>query len=155
MYRIKTNGEIVSQGELRKIHSGSSLPAIFNHDTLDYLGVDEVFETDYPNTNLTDIAYIDGAEFINNRWQIKWSIKSSFSEFIDDNGVTQTIEMQKYNYYATDVRFKRNELLKNSEWTQVDDTPIDKASWAIYRQKLRDITNQKKFPYGISFPTQP
>ena len=41
------------------------------------------------------------------------------------------------------IRNKRNELLKESDWTQAIDSPlldIKKAEWATYRQELRDLT---------------
>jgi len=40
------------------------------------------------------------------------------------------------------LRNKRNELLKESDWTQVNDCPLSdtqKAEWQTYRQALRDL----------------
>ena len=40
-------------------------------------------------------------------------------------------------------RILRNRKLKNSDWTQANDSPLSdtkKAEWATYRQKLRDLT---------------
>jgi|TARA_R100001480_G_C4671854_1_gene173632 hypothetical protein len=37
----------------------------------------------------------------------------------------------------------RNKKLKNSDWTQANDSPLSdtkKAEWAKYRQALRDLT---------------
>jgi len=51
------------------------------------------------------------------------------------------------------VRNQRNQLLKDSDWTQLADTPVDKTSWATYRQELRDITAQPD-PFNITWPTQ-
>lgn len=53
------------------------------------------------------------------------------------------------------VRFQRNQLLKDSDWTQVADAPVDKTAWATYRQALRDITSQEGFPFSVVFPTPP
>lgn len=42
------------------------------------------------------------------------------------------------------VRNLRNSKLTQSDWTQVNDSPLtddEKAVWAIYRQELRDITD--------------
>lgn len=52
------------------------------------------------------------------------------------------------------VRAQRNKLLADSDWTQVEDAPVDKAVWAVYRQELRDITNQQD-PYNIVWPVAP
>lgn len=37
------------------------------------------------------------------------------------------------------LRAKRNQLLAESDWTQVNDSPVDKEAWADYRQSLRDL----------------
>jgi hypothetical protein len=56
---------------------------------------------------------------------------------------------------SASVRSARNQLLKDSDWTQIADVPVNKDAWAIYRQELRDITTQKGFPFTIVWPTQP
>lgn len=53
------------------------------------------------------------------------------------------------------IREKRNLLLTESDWTQLPDAPVDSQSWAEYRQKLRDITIQAKFPNEIVWPEHP
>jgi len=45
------------------------------------------------------------------------------------------------------LRIHRNWLLKDSDWTQFNDSPLStskKAEWATYRQALRDITKTAK-----------
>jgi hypothetical protein len=40
------------------------------------------------------------------------------------------------------VRNQRNQLLAQSDWTQMADSPLtaeQKAAWAVYRQQLRDL----------------
>tara|TARA_R110000772_G_scaffold28010_1_gene70904 strand:- start:58 stop:453 length:396 start_codon:yes stop_codon:yes gene_type:complete len=53
------------------------------------------------------------------------------------------------------VREERDELLVTSDWTQVDDSPVDKSAWATYRQLLRDVPSQAGFPTTITWPTKP
>ena len=59
------------------------------------------------------------------------------------------------------IRNKRNELLKESDWTQAIDSPlpdIKKAEWATYRQELRDLTTTYLDAVAIEeivFPTKP
>lgn len=56
------------------------------------------------------------------------------------------------------VRRDRDELLVESDWTQMPDSPLDdstKASWAIYRTVLRDISTQVGFPTNVTWPTAP
>jgi hypothetical protein len=52
------------------------------------------------------------------------------------------------------IRTQRNQMLKDSDWTQVADAPVDKTNWATYRQELRDITKQTD-PFKIEWPKQP
>ena len=56
---------------------------------------------------------------------------------------------------AKAVRQQRGEKLKETDWTQVADAPVDKALWAVYRQALRDVTTQEGFPWDITWPKEP
>ena len=41
-----------------------------------------------------------------------------------------------------DLRHQRNNLLMESDWTVLPDSPIaDKTAWQNYRAELRDLTN--------------
>ena len=56
------------------------------------------------------------------------------------------------------IRAKRDRLLKESDWTQYPDSPLNveqKQEWAIYRQALRDIPSQAGFPTDVQFPAAP
>ncbi len=56
----------------------------------------------------------------------------------------------------TRARTKREELLLQSDWTQLGDVPLaNKANWQVYRQALRDITEQAGYPNTIVWPTSP
>ena len=57
--------------------------------------------------------------------------------------------------YARKIRDK---LLAECDWTQVTDSPLNtakKATWATYRQALRDIPEQQGFPLNVLFPEKP
>jgi hypothetical protein len=59
---------------------------------------------------------------------------------------------------AAEVRFMRNRKLTDTDWTQLDDTPLDnvaKSAWANYRQALRDVPEQDGFPFNVNWPAQP
>lgn len=57
---------------------------------------------------------------------------------------------------AAQVRTQRNRLLAESDWTQGKDIPDELSSvWAVYRQALRDVTDQEGFPSSVTFPTPP
>lgn len=56
---------------------------------------------------------------------------------------------------AASVRADRNSRLAACDWTQVADAPVDKTTWAAYRQSLRDISAQPGFPWTIDWPVAP
>ena len=56
---------------------------------------------------------------------------------------------------ATYVRYHRDILLQQSDYSQVPDSTIDKASWAVYRQELRDMSAQLEFPDNVTWPVSP
>ena len=51
------------------------------------------------------------------------------------------------------IRTQRNQMLKDTDWTQVADAPVDNLTWAIYRQELRDLTKQAD-PFKITWPKE-
>lgn len=54
------------------------------------------------------------------------------------------------------ARAQRNALLAASDWTQLADIPQEtKVLWEPYRQALRDIPDQPKYPLEIVWPTPP
>ena len=54
------------------------------------------------------------------------------------------------------VRVRRNRLLTESDWTQVNDVVLSNdREWKIYRQALRDITQTTEDPRFLVWPTPP
>jgi hypothetical protein len=59
------------------------------------------------------------------------------------------------------LRLKRDALLTESDWTQVNDSPLTdakKTEWATYRQELRDLPSSHQSTTNfddVVFPTQP
>lgn len=56
---------------------------------------------------------------------------------------------------AEKVRKDRNQRLAECDWTQLADSPADKAAWSAYRQALRDISTQPGFPWSVVWPAKP
>lgn len=56
-------------------------------------------------------------------------------------------------------REQRDQLLKDSDWTQIDDyslvTPEEKTLWAEYRQALRDLPDTYPNSADIVWPSKP
>lgn len=58
----------------------------------------------------------------------------------------------------TSLRIERNRLLAKSDWTQLIDSPLDEIArdaWAVYRQDLRDLTDNVDENGEVEFPVQP
>jgi len=90
-------------------------------------------------------VFRDGVEQIGGQWFTKYSVADMAAEAIAAKDAEQ----------AKSVREQRGQKLKDSDWTQVADAPVDKAVWATYRQALRDITTQSGFPWDMTWPDAP
>jgi hypothetical protein len=56
---------------------------------------------------------------------------------------------------ASEVRIIRDELLSDTDKLGLTDRPTMSNEYVVYRQDLRDITDQLGFPYSVIFPTKP
>ena len=59
---------------------------------------------------------------------------------------------------AEQERTDRNARLMACDWTVLPDAPLDaiqRASWTVYRQALRDVTDQAGFPDAVKWPIPP
>lgn len=79
------------------------------------------------------------------QWQQQWLVVEASEAEREQRIATQALMM----------RSERNKRLADSDWTQLSDAPVDAATWATYRQELRDITQQEGFPWDVSWPEQP
>ena len=84
-------------------------------------------------------------ELVNGQWVQQYSIVDLTIVELEDRNTVQ----------AEFIRTERNNRLKDSDWTQVADAPVNQSAWAEYRQSLRDVTTQAGFPWTIEWPTQP
>ena len=58
-------------------------------------------------------------------------------------------------WWAERMRLHRDRLLKESDWTQVADAPVDQQAWATYRQALRDFPASWTAGPEADFPDTP
>jgi hypothetical protein len=114
-------------------------------EVLEALGADVVFEGPQAQPTRYQTAYRDGVEQIDGKWYTKYSV----ADMDDENKAAKDAEQAK------SVRNSRTEKLKDSDWTQIADAPVDKEVWATYRQALRDITLQSGFPWTVEWPVAP
>ena len=100
-------------------------------------------------TDLSDILLEDGEAIIEGHY-------NRATQKIVDGVVTEYIA----DFFPL-IRNKRNELLKESDWTQLNDCPLSdlkKQEWATYRQELRDLPSSQQAIDNIAdviFPTIP
>lgn len=59
------------------------------------------------------------------------------------------------NNYESMMRKVRDSMLKESDWTQVADAPVDRQAWATYRQALRDFPATWTVSPTADFPDTP
>ena len=71
----------------------------------------------------------------------------------------ENLDPSPFEKAMKNLRFKRNNLLTESDWTVLPDSPIaDKTAWQTYRTKLRDITENLTTVEDVEtvvFPTKP
>jgi len=100
-YRIRSTGEVKSQGEIRKIHSNTSLPKVWDSNVCASLGIDPVFEAPKPDTTGYTQAIRNGAtQDANGNWVQAWTVVDMFQDYTDDEGVTHTKAEQEAAYQA-------------------------------------------------------
>jgi hypothetical protein len=75
------------------------------------------------------------------------------SDFVVRSKTTEELNLETLEQWQR-VRDNRLVKLRNSDWTQLPDAPVDKQAWALYRQQLRDITLQDN-PDSIVWPQEP
>jgi len=70
----------------------------------------------------------------------------------------QSLISQRDVYTLESLRFERDDLLANSDWTQLPDSPLSdskKVEWASYRQQLRDLPSNTSDPANPNWPEKP
>jgi hypothetical protein len=162
-YRIQSTGELKTQGEVRRMHSNTSLPKVWDANVCTALGIDPVLAAPKPETTGYTQAVRNGAtQDANGNWVQAWSVVDMFTDYVDDEGVTHTKAEQEAEYQARldaeaadGVRTQRDKLLAESDWVTVkavDQNAQDSLgiqvpqAWLTYRQALRDITSHANFP---------
>ena len=162
--RLKTTGAVMYEGELRsylKANDGPSFDQL-TFEVMEAIGVDAVLEGPQASGGTVyQFSQADGVEQIDGKWYTKHILGPVFTDTTVD-GVTTTAAENEAAYKAAkdaeqakSVRSERGEKLKDSDWTQVADAPVDQAAWATYRQALRDLPASNDDPREIELPIAP
>jgi len=158
-YRIRSTGEVKTQGDIRKLHPNTSLPRIWDESICEALGIDVIFEG--PQATGGDqyqYSQSAGIEEINGKWYTKYVLGPIFADNDEATAAQQeaAYKAAKDAEQAKSVRADRDAKLAASDWTQGKDIAENiSTAWATYRQALRDVPAQAGFPWNVTWPTQP
>lgn len=161
--RIRESGAVVTEQEFRAMFPNTGFPVQLTEAIINDFGGDVVFEGPQASGGTVyQYSQRQGVEQIDGKWFTKYVLGPVFTDTVAEDGTVTTAAEQEAAYKATKdaeqakaVRQQRGEKLKETDWTQVADAPVDKALWAVYRQALRDVTTQEGFPWDITWPKEP
>ena len=162
-YRIRSTGEVKSQGQIRSMHPNVSLPKVWNANVNDTLGIDPVIASPKPEPSGDyKVVVRNGVEQdANGNWVWAWTENDMFQEYTDDDDNVVTVQDQIDAKTAADnaaleasERATRDELLKVTDHYGLSDVTMSEAM-TTYRQALRDVPQQEGFPQTITWPTKP
>ena len=158
--RLRETGAVMYESELRSYlreNNGPSFNAL-TPEVMEAIGADPVFEgAQVTGGTVYQYSQRDGVEQVDGKWYTKYILAPVFTDTEEATAAEQeaAYKAMKDAEQAKSVRSSRSEKLKDSDWTQVEDAPVDKAAWATYRQELRDISAQVGFPWTVEWPAQP
>jgi hypothetical protein len=142
MAYVKTqNGQVqkfpYTIGDLRKDNPNTSFPKKISEAGLPEFGVYPVGEEDAPSYDLrTQKIERQSPSLSGGSWSIGWAVINKSQDEID-----------QYDQRVADKnRFKRNELLAETDYFALTDVTMN-AAMTSYRQALRDITNHANWPH--------
>jgi hypothetical protein len=162
MFALIENGAVklypYSLKEIRLANRNTSFPDTVSDATMAEYGAMRVYFATQPE--LTDTQMSEEATPVFDadaqRWAQAWQVREMTAEELLQRNTKRDEELLERNtMQANAVRVARNNLLKDSDWTQLADSPADKTAWATYRQALRDVTQQAGFPQTITWPDSP
>ena len=156
-YRNRTTGVVKTQGQWRNEFANMSLPRVWKAATLDALDLDPVLKSPAATVGQYQTSVRDGVvQDANGNWVENYVARDMFADTTDEDGVTTTKAEHEAAYQAglddkaaEDHRATRNKLLADSDWTQMNDSPLTnevKTAWATYRQELRDMSDLASWP---------
>lgn len=148
-YALVKNGDIIayptSIQQFRDANRSISLPSTPTKEQLEEVGLFEVQIETAPEIDYTKVARQTEPSLVNGVVRVGWIVEDASEEVIN----------RRYKERAQEVRDKRTKLLSSSDWTQVEDAPVDRGAWQGYRQLLRDIPSQEQFPWNVVWPQEP
>ena len=138
-----------SIGALRRDNPNVSFPRNPSESTLASWNVFPVADCPKPSFDpATENCNQVNPTLQNGQWMMTWAVTTASSDEIAERLTAKSVE----------IRSQRNQLLADSDWTQISDSPLSdlsKTEWATYRQSLRDLPNADGFPFTMVWPEKP
>lgn len=149
--KLNDSGEIVKYPytiyDLKEDNKNTSFPENTTEDILEDYNVYPV----YPPTNYVYNPAKKYLEVMPTLIEGKY-----YQTYLEVELTQQELDDLKVNEWGG-IRIRRNQYLLESDWTQLNDSPLTqekKEEWMQYRQDLRDITTQPD-PFNIVWPVKP
>ena len=158
--QIRTStGQVMYESEFRAYTKANGGPSwdTTTDEVLEALGADVVLEgPQATGGTVYQYSQRDGVQELAGKWYTKYVLGPVFTD-----GETTAAEQEtaykamKDTERAASVRTTRTQMLKDSDWTQLADSTVDKAAWATYRTALRNVPAQAGFPWTVTWPDAP
>ena len=150
MYILTSNNSVskfpYSLEELRSDNPQTSFPLEMSAEELAEWGVYSVEEQNPPAYNeQTETIELQPPSLVNGVWVQGWLIAQASAEEIQRRTTAK----------AALQRAERNRVLTKTDYTQCLDFPgndSERASYAVFRQALRDVPEQAGFPWDVVWP---
>jgi len=146
-YVLVENGSIVGNPrELPRNWANISNFYLFDNQTLKEYGW---YPYRFVEANINSNQFYDGSDFVIDENEVV--------EYQKVRNKTQQEIQDEINDKWSEIRYSRNELLIECDWTQLSDSPLSEQKqqeWQTYRQALRDMTLQTN-PFSIIWPSKP
>lgn len=154
MYVKVSNNSVVKYPytlrEMREENTNVCFPDLIPDEDLALFGVYRVDVNTIPTYDNVNqrVEWPTIPSLVDGKWVLVGQVIDKTQEQLDSDTLSQ----------AKLIRNERRELLKDSDWTQMSDSPLsspEKVVWATYRQELRDVSDQSGFPWDVVWPVAP
>ena len=129
-------------GQLRRDNPNTSFPKIIPDELLASYDVYPYTRPAVPEYDSLTHEITDGSfEQVSGEWSLPYVVQQQ-----------ENIDAEK------NIRSRRDSFLLQSDWIVVKSYERGQnipADWELYRQALRDITEQTGFPYEVTWPIKP
>jgi len=141
-YRQRSDGQVIIGQEPFQVYHSLPLDVEVTEEIADKFGFDIVINVPEPEHDpVYQYTSWDDFEEIDGKWYMKWEILDKREEEAKDPN------------YASDIIAERNRRLYLTDWWAL---PENADSYTEerkkYRQGLRDITKQPRYPFAVDWP---